>query len=140
MRAISFILVCAFFVGMYCPVLATPLPVKGIKGPVKWKKGAVINVYIPLDPKRNDPMTPRNRHNQLKDAVDDWKPAAAEADVTINSVVLDGNGNVSGTSSPPDAGAEGSVTVSWEQNNSSERGSATPSTTEDGSGHRRHAQ
>lgn len=127
-------LACAFFAS--APVLATPLVIPGVRGVVKWKQGAVINVYIPLDPKRNDPNAPRERHKQLKDAVDHWKDVAAGAGITINPVTLDANGNIPGTPNKPDLDNEGTVKVTWENNNNPEGGSATPSTAEDGAGHR----
>jgi hypothetical protein len=112
------------------PTLATPLVFDGIKGVVKWKRGAVINVYIPLDPKRNDPDAPRERHKQLTDAVDQWKEVAKDADITINSVTLDANGNIPGTTDKPNLDNEGTVQVTWENNSSSEGGSATPNIAE----------
>lgn len=128
-------LACAFSVS--ASALATPLVLPGVTGAVKWKQGAVVNVYIPLDPKRNDPNAPRTRHNQLKDAVDQWKDVAAGAGVTINSVTLDANGNIPGTTDKPDLGKEGTVQVTWENINSPEGGSATPGTVDAGGGHER---
>jgi hypothetical protein len=74
----------------------TPItdPAGKLIGPVRWQAGAKIDVYIPLDPLRNDPVTPRTRHLQVQNAVNLWQSALAanKINLTLNSVILDENG------------------------------------------------
>lgn len=94
-------------------VMATPIVEDSSVGTAKWK--VAVNVYIPLDPKRNDPDPDnrRTRHEQVKQAVEKWKEAAAGTGLTINTTVLDENGHIPGTGQPPDSNTEGSVIVEW---------------------------
>jgi len=94
---------------------ATPIVAKGVIGGARWKRN--ITIYIP-----RDPVAGRNRHKQLKEAVDAWKRVAADKHIgiSITPVVLDGQGNIPGTGSKPDPKEPGTVTVSWVANKAGE--------------------
>jgi hypothetical protein len=110
---------------------STPLSVAGLVGPVRWKPGATVTVYIPLDPLRADPDTPRTRNVQVSQAVDEWVKALKDAGVnlTLKAVTLDANGNIPGTGKPPDSTKDtpdnGSIPITW-QPVKGEGGDATP--------------
>jgi len=107
------------------PLLTSDLTI----GPIRWKTD--INVYIPLDPLRNNPDTPRTRHLQLVDAVNKWQAALAAAGLSlkITPTVLDANGNIPGTDKPPNANGQGNVTVSWVEPAGTAVGETVPDST-----------
>jgi hypothetical protein len=94
---------------------AKPITDDGSTGPAKWRKP--ITVFIPRDPEPG-----RNRHDKLKDAVDQWKAVAGPNVPAINTVILNAGGNDPSTGKPPDTSAEGAVTVTW----GNKTGEATP--------------
>ncbi len=76
-------------------------------GPFKWD--GPVTVYI-----NPDPVPGRSRQDQIIDAVDRWKQKLAGTNgPAISTVVLDGNGNIPGTTDKPDPKKPGTVEVKW---------------------------
>ena len=121
------------FLLLACPAHANPLPATDTVGPIKWKKGATIDVYIPLDPSRNDPLTPRTRDVQIKQAIAAWQQALTDAgaNLTLHPVSLDAAGNVPATGHPPDTSTatpdHGAISIKFAPV-SGEHGDAVPGT------------